>query len=262
MATLHSELQFTGPLGELTAYKMRGSDKIILRTKGGPSRKQIKTAPNFANTRRTNAEFGGRATASGWVRRALGTLKILGDNNLSGRINALLQPIQELDTTSARGRRSVQLSRQPQLLAGFPLQNDISFENIVRSQVAFTLSKEERQARVELPALLPRFNFFPANYPYYKIVVAAGIVPDLFFNEAIGKYAPVNDAPAAVIVETEWRAVKDPSQTAVLEMEIPTVPPDDNFCMMLSIGIQYGVVQNGRITAVKKAGCGKVLAVV
>ncbi len=261
MATLHSELQFTGPLGELTAYKMRGSDKIILRTKGGPSRKQIKTAPNFENTRRTNAEFGGRATASGWVRRAMGTLKILGDNNLSGRINALLQPIQELDTTSSWGRRSVQLSRQPQLLAGFPLQNAISFESVVRAQVVFTLSRETRSARVEVPELLPGINFMGANYPYYSIALALGIVPDLFYNEQAGKYTPVNDYPNMVEAQTPWCAGRDRSSFFTADLVIPSVPADDNFSLLLTMGIRYGVIRNGAIDQVPKVGCGKILAV-
>jgi len=35
MARITSVLQFEGSVGELSAYKQKGSDKIILRTKGG-----------------------------------------------------------------------------------------------------------------------------------------------------------------------------------------------------------------------------------
>ena len=65
MAKLDGTIQFTGSLQNLSFYKMRGSDKIIVRKKGGPSRKQVKHSPNFENTRHNNSEFGGRALAAG-----------------------------------------------------------------------------------------------------------------------------------------------------------------------------------------------------
>jgi len=40
MAELLSGFEFTGRLGNITAYKMKGSDKIILRTRGGASKKE------------------------------------------------------------------------------------------------------------------------------------------------------------------------------------------------------------------------------
>jgi hypothetical protein len=65
MARLISEIQFTGSLGNLSAYQMRGEKSVILRTKGGPSRRLIKTSKKFDLVRRYNAEFGGRSTAAG-----------------------------------------------------------------------------------------------------------------------------------------------------------------------------------------------------
>ncbi len=182
-------------------------------------------------------------------------------NNLSGRINALLKPIQELDKTSAWGKRSVQLSKSPLLLAGFSLQNNISFDGVMRTQVSFTLSREHSSARVEIPALLPGINFVAANYPYYRITLALGIIPDLFYNEGASKYTPFNDYPATVEAETPWCAGRDRSQPAVIDLAIPQMPPDDNFSLMLSIGIKYGVIRNGGIEQVPKVGCGKVLVV-
>jgi len=97
MAHISKGIVFTGSLANVSAYKMRGSDKIILRTKGGPSKKKIKHSPNFQNTRLLNAEFGGRATATKWIRKALRPLLPLADYNIAGPLNALLKPIQLME---------------------------------------------------------------------------------------------------------------------------------------------------------------------
>ena len=59
MPFLEGPFAFTGKLDMLSAYRMRGVDKIVVRRKGGPSREKIKTGASFANTRRTMSEFGG-----------------------------------------------------------------------------------------------------------------------------------------------------------------------------------------------------------
>jgi hypothetical protein len=57
MAILKNGLQFTGSVGNLSAYTRRGSDKVIIRTKGGASRDKIKKSPNFKRTRESNSDF-------------------------------------------------------------------------------------------------------------------------------------------------------------------------------------------------------------
>jgi hypothetical protein len=42
-------------------------DTIIIRLKGGPSKRMIKSHPSFELTRRNNKEFGARSTASKWI---------------------------------------------------------------------------------------------------------------------------------------------------------------------------------------------------
>lgn len=121
MAKLTSDIQFTGSLGNLSAYKMRGIDHTILRTKGGPSSAQIKKDPAFDVVRRNNAEFSGRAAASRWIMRMMWPQKALADYNIAGPLNALVKPIQELDKESAFGQRNIVLSKNKLLLQGFSL---------------------------------------------------------------------------------------------------------------------------------------------
>jgi hypothetical protein len=121
MAKQESGLGFTGSLYNISAYKRRDMDTIIIRSKGGPSKRMIKSKPSFDLTRRNNKEFGGRSTASRWIMRILYPLKPLSDYNISGPLNSILKPIQEMDTVSELGKRNIGLSKNPRLPEGFQL---------------------------------------------------------------------------------------------------------------------------------------------
>jgi hypothetical protein len=189
--------------------------------------------------------------------------KALADYNIAGRLNALLKPIQSLDE-GKWGERHVVLSRNPQLLAGFSLNRAGGFDSILRTPIPFSLVRENRSAQVEVPALLPFINFFPANQQYYSLQIVLGVVPDLFFND--GKYqpsSPLYSNLSFAIASTPWQLVRGRSDGATLNVTLKDLPPDDHFSLMLSIGIRYGAVMNhGVIEQVKYAGGAKVLALV
>ena len=72
MATLTNPLGLSGSAGGFTFYKRKDLDKVIMRSRGGASRQKIKTDPGMEGTRRVNAEFGGRATASKYILQGFG----------------------------------------------------------------------------------------------------------------------------------------------------------------------------------------------
>jgi hypothetical protein len=132
MAQLMSEFLFTGSLQNMSAYKMRGSDKIILRKKGGPSKKQIKHSPNFDLTRRNNKEFGGRAKAAQHIKRILHPLLFLADYNITGPLNALLQPMSANGHWQRMGKAAYHDIEKSTVAEGFTLNRRYFFESIVR----------------------------------------------------------------------------------------------------------------------------------
>src|SRR5258705_9463744 len=223
MAKQEKSIGFTGSLHNISAYKRRDMDTIIIRLKGGPSKKMIKSKPSFDLTRRNNKEFGGRSTASMCIRRALRPLKPLSDYNISGPLNSALKPIQEMDTVSEWGKRNIQLSRNPRLLEGFQLNRRNLFESVLRSPLSFTLSKDEMKASLEIPELIPGNNFFPvAQYPVYRWQAVLGVIPDLLFDETKG-YLPKGNlnGPYPFGVETEWCPVKTGAASRVIELSLP-----------------------------------------
>lgn len=104
-------------------------DQLNVRTKGGPSRQQIYTLPAFETTRRNIGEFSGRSTATMWLLRALEPLRPLANYNISGHLNALIKPVQEMDTDSERGQRHIMFTKMPRILEGFSLNNKRTFDS-------------------------------------------------------------------------------------------------------------------------------------
>ena len=172
-------------IGNLSAYRMRGVDKIVVRRKGGASKKRIKNDPEFENTRRNNTEFSGRALGVRYMMRALLPLKSVGDYNIAGPINKLMKHVQDRDEVNELGKRSVQLSMHGSLLEGFSLNCYSIFENVVKAPLTYSVSRETLTAKVEIPELVPGVNFSPSQkYPLFSVMAVLGVVPDSFACQA------------------------------------------------------------------------------
>jgi hypothetical protein len=259
MATLEGSILFTGSLNNLSAYKMRGSDKIIVRRKGGPSKKQVKHSPNFDLTRRNNKEFGGRAKAAACIKRCLHPFGFIADHNITAPLNALLCAIQKMDTTSGRGKRNILLTKQPRLLEGFSLNRRYLFETIIRTPVMCNLQNE--QAIIDLPALVPGINFMsPGNYAFYRFIGAAGWVPDIYYNEH-GYRSGERQFYFPQINMTEWLPVT--ARTPAKTFAIPALPANKpaDCSTLVALGIAFGQMQGDTIESVKYVGAAKVLLV-
>ena len=83
MAQLASAFNFIGRLGNVTAYKLKGSNKTILRTVGGPGKERIEKDPGFEKTRQNNSEFGGCGKSIKFLRKATFPMQQLADYNFS-----------------------------------------------------------------------------------------------------------------------------------------------------------------------------------
>jgi hypothetical protein len=261
------ELQFTGSLGDLSFYRMRGSDKIVVRRKGGASKEVIKKSPNFALPRLYMSEFGGCSTMGKEVRFMMHPLRALADYNFSGFINKSLKLIQTQDLTSKLGQRAIELSKHPKLLEGFQLNKYTTFDSMVRSTLTWSIDTENRSAKVDIPALVRDINFFPNNrHSKFRIVISLGIVPDFTFNPATGKFAPPKWYDAMYgcdYVESDWCSALKGSPATTLELSLDQLPPEAGYSLMLGIGIAFGdSLDNGEVKQIKRAGAAKILGIV
>jgi hypothetical protein len=84
LGPLSRNFNFTGRLGNLSAYTMQEHDGIVLRSRGGASKSRIKNAPSFEPTRNLNREWKGVTHAASLIRGGLHALRPLADYNVSG----------------------------------------------------------------------------------------------------------------------------------------------------------------------------------
>ncbi|MBT1687720.1 isocitrate lyase/PEP mutase family protein [Dawidia soli] len=259
-------ITFTGKLADLSAYRMRGFDKIIVRRKGGPRPEHIHKSENFANVRRTMSEFGGCSRMGRHVRLALHQLRNLSDYNFGSDINSLMRQVQLQDGTGEWGKRNIILSEHARILEGFPL-NEINptFDSVIRNPLYYTIDRATRTAQVDIPALQRSINYFPQNsHAMFRVVVTLGIVPDMIFNIQKKEYLP----PAwyspkfySREVSTEWFPSLEGMPASTLTIATDALPPDERWTLMLSVGIEYGAFrENGKIQEVKRYGAAKILA--
>jgi hypothetical protein len=261
------ELQFTGSLGDLSFYRMRGTDKIVVRRKGGASKEAIKKSPNFALPRLYMSEFGGCSTMGKEVRFMMHPMRALADYNFSGFINKSLKLIQKQDSTSKLGQRAIELSKHPKLLEGFQLNKYTTFDSMVRSTLNWSIDAEKGSAKVEIPALVRDINFFPNNrHSKFSIVISLGVVPDFKFNQGTGKYqAPkwYDTMYGCSYAYSDWYSALKGSPATTLELSLDQLPSEAGYSLMLGIGICFGdSMDDGEVKQINRAGAAKILAIV
>jgi hypothetical protein len=267
MAKLTSLIEFTGSLGNLSAYKRKDIDKPIIRTKGGASKEQIKTAPAFENTRRINKEFGMRAKASGYVMDAMYYLKRLADYNIAGPLNALIRPIQLEDKINDWGERDIRFTQRTKLLQGFSLNKKNPFDSIIRSPLSFEVSKEKFSAQVSFPELKPKINLFipePFKQPFYRFAIMYGLVPDIRFED---KQYKLFDGAVKALAVSEWFPVSTGSNEFKLDITVkPKAIQEQDYPFyshMVSIGIEFGYpIGDNKVESSPYVGAAKIAVMV
>ncbi len=262
MAFLHGAHIYTGPVGDTSAYKMRGVDKIILRSKGGASRERIKNHPNFDLTRRNNEEWKAYILAAKNIMLAVGRIKLLADYNYTGNLNALCKSIQLLDILHEKGQRSVLFSQGYYKLEGFSLCRYNLFESVLRYPLATNINKAAGTAMVDLPLVEPGINLYnPKQQPLYRFVFTLGAVADVVYDENKKVYAPVVDAlPAPDTIHTAWYSWKQHCEAQQIHLTLNNWNNPAGCTMVLAAGIEFGIpLSNTEVRFVKYAGTAKLL---
>ncbi len=262
MAKLTGNIGFTGRLGNMSAYKMRGSDGIILRGKGGASKSRIKNHPNFELTRHNNAEFGGSSVAGKSIRIAINAVTHLADHNISGNLNAIARIILGLDAINKRGERAIRFSQYHHLLDGFSLNRQSLFNSVLRQQVSYTFFRDTGSANIILPELLPGINFYtPSRYSSYRFIISLGVIHDLVYNKT--GYQPEGPKNyTAKTFDTEWASTREARAEQSMDIQLYDFTVlRNNQSLVLSIGIEYGQpLSNNVVTPIKQSGCAVILA--
>jgi len=264
MAKMNGDFSFTGRLGNLSAYRMKGVEQVVLRTIGGPKKGKIKRNPSCAGILRNATEFGGPAKAAKSIRNALFPVLHLTNRHLQSSFTELAKEVQKMDTVSQKGERNVWLSQHGEVLEGFDFHTKTPFSSIIPQTPVASISRDTISASVQLPALLPGINFFvPGTFGLFRCVVVLGVMHDLLYRPQGYQPAPYQGLLYPVSVYTDWLPTSMPFAGQQMELSIADNPVlGESDTLVLAAGVEFGTpVTSTFIKPLPHAGAAKILAV-
>ncbi|MEI7597372.1 MAG: hypothetical protein WCK02_16610 [Bacteroidota bacterium] len=266
MARLTGGINFEGSMDNFSAYKRRDMDVIILRRKGGASKKQIQTSDSFVNTRKLNVEWAGCSMAGKAIRNAIHPLKHLADYNISGFLNAIAKTIQKQDIVSEYGKRNICFSKYRDALDGFSLNKTQLFDSVFRGSFTYEFFKDTVSAKIDFSSIWPTIHLSNVRkYPMFRFIACLGIVSDFQYNENLEAYQPVNieNSSKYCTLNSEWFYVPKMVEAFSLELNFDVLPIlTDSDSLILGIGIEFGnSIGTQIVEPIKCSGSGKILRV-
>ncbi len=265
MARVKGIIQVTGSLKGVSMYTMRGSEEVIMRTKGGPSKYTIKTRDSCKGLRDSGKEWGGCTKAASSLRLAMEPLGRLADYNFMGGLNALCKKIQCMDTEHEKGLRSVLITENRSMLTDFNFNKINLFDTVIRMRPTWTIDRDAVKATVTFPAFNPAEQLAaPNKLPFMRFVIVLGVCSNASYVERSKGFKLEEDLLKGYRHEehTEWFPVKRSLPEQTLETCIGGIAKHltESNTLVLGIGVEFGTVgADGEGEAVKYAGCAKIV---
>jgi hypothetical protein len=143
MAKFDGIFEIQGTLQGMSFYKTK--DGMLIRKKGGVSKRRIMNDPSFQRTRENGSEFGHNAKMGLLMRKSVANLLTLAkDSRASSRVSKVMSQVKNLDFVSARGARKVWIGIESaegkQALRGFDFNVNSPFNSVFRAQYVLDTS--------------------------------------------------------------------------------------------------------------------------
>jgi hypothetical protein len=271
MATVNGIFKVTGSLQNVSFYSIKGSDKVYMRTKGGPTARRMKVGPEFALVRKHQAEWKGCVLFSQRLKMCLDSIYRMRDFNVAPVLNGIAKTIMKLDTENEIGKRSIMLSEARETLEGFNLNRQFPFNSVFRTSIHVEIDKKQGQMKVEIPRIVTANDLYNVQkLPFFRLVFNLTLFSDLkaLGDNASSYYTTKNEKYAYNRVEqcSEWFSANDiiSAQTHTLEFNFD-IPEEsaEQITALGSVGIEFGnTAVGGKIEPVKHACCAKIISVV
>jgi len=267
MVKIKGPFKLNGSIAGISFYTMRGSDKVIMRTKGGASKEKIKNLPQFAGLRKQQKEWSGCTQFGSLARYSFGGLHRVADINLTPELNRIGKRLAKLDTVSPVGQRSIKLSEYKEFLEGFDFNKDYPINTVLRVLPRWEIDRDQLKGVVTFPRINTDINLLNIQkLPFFRLVIAIGTVSDIIYDPDKEAYFPlVSEVHGYSSTLTgEWNSAKTilPEQTMTVQMEEQVSHMTDNVTVLLTMAVEFGNIGDTKLPVeVKYAGCGKVIGV-
>lgn len=271
MAIVKGIFQVTGGIKGMSFYTRTGSDKVIMRTKGGPTKRRIEVGPEFEKLRKHQGEWGACVQFARALKTAVGDTYRLSDFNLSPAWTGLGKKLMGLDKTKKIGERSLNFSAFRQALIGYNFNKNYPINSVLRVMPMCEISRDTLKANVKFPRINTENDLLNVQkLPYFRLIATIGCVSDMQYNSQnlFYNFEPMNEVLQGVSnsISTEWYASENILQEQTLSVELNEelqTKLTDEINVLLSIGIEFGKVGfAGQITEVKHAGYAKIALIV
>lgn len=258
----------TGNISGMTLYTRCDSDKIIVRSKGGVSREKLKKLPQYESIRNHQKEWSGVTKFSSGLRYSLGGLHRLADFNILPAFNSIINKCVKSEDINLKGKRPVCISTRNYLLEGFSLNRKFVLNNILRVYVNFDIDRNTLRGSVVFPSINTTTDLLNVKkLPFFRLLLSIGTVSDMFFDELINDYLPLNEAlhGASDVFSSQWYSANTVIESQTLTVQMNATKQlllTDDVSVIMCLGVEFGGVGfTGEPEPVKYSGSGKIVVV-
>lgn len=243
-------LKYSGTMGGVSHYKMKGLDGDFARLAGGPTKEQIDNAPEFARTRENMSEFGGSAANAKALRVGLASLLgTMGDSRLAGRLTKVFKEI-NLEGMGPRGQRPIELANHGYKLEGFNFDRDIPFDSVFNAGYNVSTAPTRDSSDITINPFNPiDLVNAPTGATHFRLINAIVVVSNYKYIITSKKYEPVdtiNNSLSAVEYSSYLPVDIDIPTPTVLTATLPGAPTlGPEVSVVQCIGIEFYQEVNG-----------------
>lgn len=244
MAKQTGVVRYSGTLGGIRHFKIKGLDGDYAGLIGGPSAEQIFNDEAFVRTRENMTEFGGCASAARTIRVGLSQLmRHMSDSRLAGRLTALMKEVQLSDTASPRGQRSILISNAVGSNISLNYDKDVALTGIFNAPYTLSNTPTRTSATFTVPAFTPANRITaPAGATHFRLVNAINVVSDWVYASDTGNYEPT-DPTLSELSDVQYSAYLDLNATTpivTITTNLPGAPTMTSSASVFNnIGIEF-----------------------
>ena len=244
MAKQTGLVKYSGTIGGVRHFKIKGLNGDFAGLAGGPTAEQIASDPAFIRTRENNKEFGGCAKAAKAIRVGLsGLMKQMSDPQFTGRLTSIIKQINLRDTTSPRGQRRISISTNQAYLNGLNFNRHVSVANVFNAPFILTNTVDRDGATFTVPAFTPA-NLInaPAGATHFRLVNAINVISDYRYNPITGEYEPLDPVlnEVSVIKYSGYIPLNADTAPITISTTLPGTPTvGSDVSVMNNIGIEF-----------------------
>lgn len=225
MAKQTGLIRYSGSMGGVRHFKIKGLEGDFAGLNGGPTAEQIQNDESFVRTRENMKEFGGCASAAKSIRIGLAQLiRQMADSRLAGRLTAMMKQIQLDDVTSPRGQRSIIISAAIGSSIELNYNKNISLAGVFNAPYTLTSTPARDSATFTIPIFNPaNLISAPAGATHFRLVNAINVVSDWKYDSASDDYGPT-DPNLSTLSDVQYSGYLDLSAVTPLTTITTTLP--------------------------------------